>query len=417
MSRAGVKPSETIRDLPPLAPNRGGDDNGVTTALWLAVAFAISLVIGFIVMRLPGATVKGNELSIERTLFTVINAATGTGFQQHIGLEQYGALGKTCIVLLMMIGTIITLIIGGMAVVRVAGMDYSDAQIIRTTVITYVLSVFAGAALLAEPQRGLIPSAVQAASAFGNSGLVLGSVPPLLDWRTHLVLMPLALLGGLGIPVILDLCAFAFGRGQPSAHSRIVLTLVAAVYLFGLIACVPWDAPGKSWPLALATGSLESINTRSAGLPIAPLSTFSRMTQWLIIGLMIVGAAPGGATGGLKVTALYHVHHGTRRALRRERASRITGIAALWILSYFAIVAVTLLALLSQQPELPPDRLLFIAISAVSLVGLSHEPISMTGPGLHVLALAMLLGRIVPWLILWWTATTLTPEETDAAIG
>jgi trk system potassium uptake protein TrkH len=412
MSRAGAKQSETMKDLP-LARD-AGEGAGAATALWLGVAFALSLIIGFVVMRLPGAMTTGHELSIERVLFIVANAATGTGFQQNVAIDQYGAVGKACVFALMAIGTITTLIIGGMAVVRVAGMDYSDGQIIRTTIITYVLSVFAGAALLAEPHRGLVPSAMQAASAVGNSGLVLGSLPPLLDWRTHLVLMPLALLGGLGVPVILDLCGFAFGRGKPSTHTRVVLALVAAVYLAGVIACMPW---GSAWSTGVATSSAQSINARTAGLPIASLSTFSRMAQWLIIGLMIIGAAPGGAGGGLKVTALYHIQQGTVRALRRERGKRIVGIAAVWMLSYTAIVIATLLALLALQPEMPPDRLLFISISAVSLAGLSHDPISMTGGGLDVLAFAMLLGRVVPWLILWWAATTLNADEPDVAVG
>ena len=141
MSRAGTKQSESL-DVVPLS--RAARNDGAATALWLGAAYLAALVIGFVIMRLPGATVAGNELSFERTLFTVTNAATGAGFGQNVAIDQYGALGKACVVALMTIGTLLSLIIGGLAVVRVAAMPYSDAQIIRTTIVTYVLAVFAG---------------------------------------------------------------------------------------------------------------------------------------------------------------------------------------------------------------------------------------------------------------------------------
>jgi trk system potassium uptake protein TrkH len=162
---------------------------------------------------------------------------------------------------------------------------------------------------------------------------------------------------------------------------------------------------------------VQSINTRTTGLPLMSMASVGRVGQWLAIGLMIIGAAPGSAAGGLKVTSLYHLAQGTRRALARERVSRMVGITLVWIGAYLILLAVTILSLLATQPELPPDRLLFISASAVSLVGLSQDPISMTGTGLDVVSLAMLLGRVVPWIILWWTASTMRGDEADVAVG
>jgi hypothetical protein len=68
-----------------------------------------------------------------------------------------------------------------------------------------------------------------------------------------------------------------------------------------------------------------------------------------------------------------------------------------------------------MQPELPADRLLFIAISAASLVGFSQDPISMTGGGMIVVSVAMFLGRVAPIAILWWSATTV--KDGDVAVG
>ena len=141
-------------------------------------------------------------------------------------------------------------------------------------------------------------------------------------------------------------------------------------------------------PTALAAGSALSIDSRTCrSAALRRSAALPRVGQWMLIVLMLIGAAPGGAGGGMKVTALFHLFRGTRRALRQQPGLRITGIAAVWIASYLLIVLPTLLALLVALPEIPADRIVFLAASAVGLVGLSHDPVSFAGPGLlHPLA-------------------------------
>ena len=45
----------------------------------------------------------------------------------------------------------------------------------------------------------------------------------------------------------------------------------------------------------LASSSEAAINTRSAGLPIEFAADFPRFLQWILIGPMMIGPAPGGA--------------------------------------------------------------------------------------------------------------------------
>ena len=390
---------------------------GPQLSLWLGGAYLLLLLVGVVIFRLPGATIRGNELSFERTVFTVINAATLTGFQQSVPLDDFGPTGKACLITLTVAGTMITLLVGGMALARATRMPYTDGQIIRATLITYIFLIGCGSALLAEPGRGLLASFVQAASAFGNSGIYLGRLPGALDWRTHAALMPLALLGGLAVPVLMEVGDAIFSRRKISMHSRAVLSLTAAMYLIGLLALIPWDAlfPGRNDASSeIVAASALSLDARSAGFPIAIIGGMSRVAQWLLIVLMLIGAAPGGAGGGLKVTALFHFFRGTRRALRREGASRVTGIAATWIATYLLLVFITLLALLATLPEMAVDRLIFLAVSALGTVGLSHDPIALEGPANYILCAAMLLGRILPLLVLWWCAQTC--DDADVAV-
>jgi trk system potassium uptake protein TrkH len=379
----------------------------------LGIAYLMLIVLGVIVFLLPGATIKGNAFSVQRSVFTVVNAITLTGFQQSVPLDDYGPTGVACVLTLTIVGTLFALIVGGIGVSRLLRLPYDDLRIIVATLYTYVVAVSLGAAIVAEPGRGLIPSATQAASALGNSGLFLGRLPSVAEWRTHLALMPLAFLGGLSIPVLLELTDLMF-HGRPlSLHSRVVLAISAALYLVGLIFLSPVAREG--FTTAAATGSALSIDARSAGLPLRSLGGLPRFSHWMIIALMLVGAAPGSAGGGMKLTSLFHLFRGTRRSLQRVVGLRITGVAAVMVASYLLLVFATTLALLAALPELPGDRVFFLATSAVGLVGLSHDPIAYEGPANYILSLAMLLGRALPLVVLWWAVRT--TDDADVAVG
>src|SRR5688500_12657984 len=185
----------------------------------LGISYLMLIVIGVAVFMRPGATIKGNEFSLERSVFTVVNAITLTGFQQSVPLDDYGPTGVACVLTLTIVGTLFALMLGGIGVTRLLMLPYSDKRIIAATLYTYVVAVSLGAAVVAEPGRGLIASATQAASAFGNSGLYLGRLPNVAEWRTHLALMPLAFLGGLSIPVLLEITDLVFQRRRSEEHT------------------------------------------------------------------------------------------------------------------------------------------------------------------------------------------------------
>src|SRR5436190_2316698 len=75
------------------------------------------------------------------------------------------------------------------------------------------------------------------ASSLANSGLSFGAVPGVLNWQTHLVLLPLAILGGFGSPVLMELVAMLRMKGGLSNYSKTVLAATGWIYvvLFGLL--------------------------------------------------------------------------------------------------------------------------------------------------------------------------------------
>jgi Trk-type K+ transport system membrane component len=382
--------------------------HGVLSAL--VIAFLLFNVLAILGFHLPGVGISGQELSFRRTVFAAVNATTLTGFQQDVGSSLVGA--DVLRLALTLGGTLFTLIAGGMAVVRIARMPYTDGQVARCACVAVLAATLVGAAVLLNADRPLVASALQAASAFGNSGLYAGRLPGVLDWRTHAVLMPLAFLGALGLPVLMELFDRLTGARKLSTHSGTVLVLAAGVYLLGtgVIALLdatqatPAHAAGD-WRSAFAQASTFAVNARSAGLPFEFAAAFARPAQWIIVALMIIGGAPGGTAGGLKTTTLLRAASGVRNILAGRAVARSVGVALTFVAVYAAIIIVGLLLLLNSEPDMGADRLLFLCVSAASNVGLSYDPVSITGNGLFTLSALMLAGRLAPLWILWWAAS------------
>src|SRR5688500_17744434 len=98
----------------PLASQLGSSWSGPRVARWLGGLYALLIVLGagIVARRGPGATTTSHEMSFERSVFTAVNAATLTGFQQAVPTDEYGATGRICIITLTAAGTLISLIIG-----------------------------------------------------------------------------------------------------------------------------------------------------------------------------------------------------------------------------------------------------------------------------------------------------------------
>src|SRR2546425_121016 len=109
--------------------------------LGLTAGYLFMLLAGVVVLRLPGATTRGNEFSFERAVFTAVNAATLTGFQQPVALDEYGPSGRACVLALMVGGTLFALLVGGIALNRAVRLPYTDGQVIRATLITVAFAI------------------------------------------------------------------------------------------------------------------------------------------------------------------------------------------------------------------------------------------------------------------------------------
>jgi Trk-type K+ transport system membrane component len=366
------------------------------------------IIVGIRLMRTRDAMPAGSELSVPRTVFTVANAASLTGFQQTIQVETYKPFGQRIVFAMIAGGSMVSMIVGGAAVVRLLRLPYSMWQVAGWAVGLEVFATLLGLLVLRGDNGGFA-----GASALGNCGIILGQASSRDDLRLHLVVLPLAVVGGLGLPVLMELFDWLLGRRTPSRHARIVLVMTATVFLVGFLLLI-W----MHWPLNRAVvrdSATTSLNARTLGWPVESPATWPRAAVWGVMLLMAIGASPAGTAGGLKTTTLYELIRGSYCSLRARPVSRVFGFAMVWLGAYALLVLTTTMILVATEPQLAADQIFFTSISAVSNVGISYAPISITGDGLYALSISMVLGRLLPLVVLWWAA--LTVRDADVAVG
>lgn len=380
----------------------------------------VLLIIGGYLLFFSGQMTRtGNEMSRQQSLFTAANAATLTGFQQARSVNDYRPAGQWVTLALMLAGTLFSLVSGGLAVARIGRVSVSD-KAIALGAAAFTAGV-AAIALAAAPlwHQALFASVYQLLSAWGNCGLIVGRLPTADSAWTQLLLLPLSVAGSLGVVVLLDVLRHGSAAAR---HTRVALAATAAGYLASVIVLVlaGWmgSTAAPSWPHLLSRASAQAINARSTGFPFEFASYQPRTVQWVTIGLMLIGGCSGGTAGGVKLTTLAVLAAGVAGCFRSsvDRSPnrwRLFGLGLLWVAGYLLALGVVVVLLLGTEPQMSADRVLFLAASALGNVGLSHDPVTVSDPGLYVLSGAMLVGRIAPILVLW-AAVDLTTGESQS---
>jgi trk system potassium uptake protein TrkH len=352
-------------------------------------------------------------------MFMAVNAVTLTGFSEAVRVSDFKLLGQLAVFCLTVAGSIVALFVAGLAVSRVARRPYAWPLLLKAAVLVELAAILLGTWFLCDQDRNWWQAAFQAAAAFGNAGAYIGNLPSPGAWQTHLILLPWSMLGGIGLPVLVDLFYRVTKRQPLSAYSITAIRLAALAYLIGvafLMVLQLADLPIDQWTTGafrtfLTDSSVLSIESRTLGLPIVAIDAARHTVQWGLLLLMAVGGLPGGTSGGLKITTIAELYKGIRGALAGRPIGRSTAIAATWVAMYAAIVFVTVILTLRTDPRLPGDQLLFDAVSAVSNVGLSHHEMSASAASMFSLAAAMLLGRLTSTFVLWWLVDTTPAAE------
>jgi len=416
----------------------------------LAGSFALVIAVGTLLLSLPFAR-GGEPVPFVDALFTSTSAVCVTGLTVVDTGSRFSPAGQAVILALIQVGGLglmtFAVFVGVVLGRKVA---FTDRMVIQDSmhhtpragirrlvryVLAFTLAVEAvGAALLWLRFRGQFPageavwqSVFHSVSAFCNAGFGLlpdNLVPYRGDVLVNLVITGLIIVGGLGFLVNMELwdqlrLRLRGSRAPlPTLHSRLALTVTAALLLGGTVAflALEWDNVLRGLPAGerVLAAWFQSVTPRTAGFNTIDYGQVSSDTLFFTIFLMFVGASPGSTGGGIKTTtfgllvALVVARwrgRGRATVFHRTIPHAVMDRALTLALLAWALVSLAVGLLVATETRGVPFgaaeprflALMFEAVSAFGTVGLSTGiTASLSGAGKLVLVALMYAGRVGP---------------------
>jgi len=418
---------------------------------YLAGTLLALIVGGALLLRLPAAQ-RGSRLGWVDAFFTTTSAACVTGLVVADTGQQFTPFGQAVLLLLIQLGGIGVMTIGTMVMIALGYRPppamrtmlrelathrpaVRPLDVLRMVVAATALVEAAGAALLFvafvrdhPPLRAAWLAIFHSVSAFCNAGFSLWgdslsryAADPLVNFTA----MGLIVTGGLGFVVLVEMRAWVASRmrraGVPehlSLHAKIVLAGTAAGFALGFAAVLLFDRntvlAGRPLAEKLLAAAFQSVTTRTAGFNTVDIGSLSNPTILVFIGLMFVGAGPGGTAGGIKITSAAAVLALVVQRLRNRSDVRLFGrsigeasLQRAVVLAFLAslMIVLTIVGIEIAETRGAPDlqvrgqflAVAFESVSAFGTVGLSMGITSALAPlSKAMLIVLMFVGRVGP---------------------
>ncbi|MGJ7438635.1 potassium uptake transporter channel subunit KtrB [Streptococcus equinus] len=423
----------------------------------LTVSFLIVIFIGSILLSLPITHYQNAPATNYLDhLFTVVSMVCVTGLSVFPVAEVYNGLGQVIAIILMQIGGLglVTLIAVSTYLLR-RRMNLSSQNILQSALsydnsghlkrylfnvykITFIIESLIAILFLIDfiprfgVSHGIFNAIFLAVSAFCNAGFDnLGGdslKPFVLNPLLNLLFMILIVSGGIGFAVWVDIkrAIKAFLTDRPyrlktftrklSNQTRLVLNTTAVILILGT--AITWlleannpKTIGLYNPFQQFMVSLfQTVTMRTAGFATISYLDTHTATNILYMIQMIIGGAPGGTAGGIKVTTVAITFllfkselAGQSEVTYRHRiiANKVIKQTLTVLIFFFSILIVGYILLLQFEPHHDPIALLFEAVSAIATVGVSMDltPQLSTSGRLVIMAL-MFIGRVGPLTVL-----------------
>ncbi|MGC3875290.1 TrkH family potassium uptake protein [Halomonas sp. GXIMD04776] len=411
----------------------------------LLLGFVFLSLLGTLVLMLPISAHA--PLSWNEALFTATSAVTVTGLTviKTSELTLFGQIMLLCMFQLGGLGfmtfTAMTLMLMGMRIPlqhqnlireNFNHTSFRDLTHLVRTVVTFTLLIQGfGMALLAAvwvPEHGLWwglwLSLFHAISGFNGAGFTLWTdslMTQVADPLVNTAIILLIIAGGLGFVVVAEL-RDRFQGHKLSLHSRIMLHATFWLTLVSMIAILllEWKNPAtigglEGLGVRLQAALFQAVTPRSAGLNTLDTAALREPTTLLTMVLMFIGAGPGSAASGIKVTTFVVLLLVARAFIRggvqptafgRSIPDSTVFKAIAAALAVLLLIFTCLFILTVSDGDMDFLDLTFEAVSASGAVGLSRgitDELSLTGQ--LTLIVAMLLGRAGPISLGYFIAT------------
>jgi len=268
--------------------------------------------------------------------------------------------------------------------------------------------------------RSLWLAIFHSVSAWNNAGFSLLE-DSFTGYRSSLivnfVVCGLIIFGGLGYETIIEMYSWLarlLKRNRAkfvfSLNFKVVTSTSLSLLFLGTVAffMIEFTNPQAWSSLSLKERFLaawfQSVVTRTAGFNTIEIGQMTTAALFIAIGLMFIGASPGGTGGGIKTTTLRILVNCTRSILQEKEEVVLYGrslpttvvLKAVGVVFGLATAIVAAIILISlTDSSFPFIQLLFEVTSAFATVGLSTGiTTSLSAWGKLVLIVTMYVGRV-----------------------
>ena len=406
----------------------------------IAVAFAMIILLGALLLTLPIASRDGLSCGFRPALFTATSATCVTGLVLYDTWTQWSAFGQVVILCLIEIGGLGFMTAASFVILmfrrRVGlkqrllmaqALSVSDMEsvvklqkwaLFGSLGIQFVAAVVLFVRFLPEfgLEKAVWWGVFHAISAFCNAGFdVFGSVAPganMIAFNTDpvvcITIMLLITVGGLGFFVWEEVVRLRSWR-KFSVYTRLVLLMSGALLVGGALCfCIlEWDNPETlglmTVPQKILNGFFQSVTVRTAGFVSVDQGGLTEAGKAVSIVLMLVGGASGSTAGGVKIVTIV--------VLLLFLWSRIRGrssvcvfkrtipdrqvLDAMTIVSILSVLALFGGVVISATSNVAFTDALYEAVSALATVGLTTGvTASLSIPAQILIMIFMYFGRV-----------------------
>jgi trk system potassium uptake protein len=320
----------------------------------IIVAFAAAIAAGTALLLLPVATVEPGGATLGAAAFTATSAVTITGHVVIDTSSHWSGFGHAVILGLVQLGGFGIMTLASIVLVsfsRRLGLRHrlvaqaetgvltlgEVGRVVRQILLLTALVEVVGAVVLAarfatahdEPiLRAAWLGLFHAVSAFNNSGFALfddNLMGFVTDPVVNGVVIVSVVLGGLGVPVLVELLRDRWSWRRWSLHTKLVLTTTAALLVssWAFVGWFEWTNDATLGPLSVPGKALASlfhaVSIRTAGFNTVDISAMNEVTWLLSSAYMFIGAAPVSTGGGIRVTTFALLGFAILAELRGDR--------------------------------------------------------------------------------------------------
>ncbi len=431
-------------------------NRAVSPALLFVASFAILILAGTFLLKLPNATTQ--HIRLIDALFTSTSAVCVTGLTVVDTATRFTPFGHLIIMLLVQAGGLGIMTFAGLLAYAVGGkstlkgeLAFRDLMshrqisnimhfIYQVVSITFLFELAGTAciyltvddALFQRPIDKLFFSLFHAISAFCNAGFStysLGLYEPALrfNYPLHLFIALLILLGGMGFPIVFNLARYLkikllnltlrLRRNPKRVHfpkliginSRLALVVSAILLAIGFATYLIFEQHNslRDHPTLAGkfmTSLFAAVTPRSGGYTTFDMSLLSLPMIMIYLMLMWIGSSPGSMGGGIRTTTagvavlnLIAVLRGRDRAefFKSEISHHSVRRAFAIILLSVLMLGVFIFLVSVYDGDKKLIHIAFEIFSAFSTTGLSLgiTPL-LSDPSKLVVILTMFAGRV-----------------------